>query len=204
MSIDFDRMRAAVNAVFARHGLPPDTLTRRFILERIDEAFERTKEENPLLAEQIERDAFQVIEAMELDAASRSRLLPGVYPRLWALKKRGVALAIATRNCDKALKRVIGKAASFFDLILTRENSLAYKPEKRSLDPILETFSLPQSHIVMIGDHPLDILTARAAEIIPIGVLTGTGEKDALTSAGATRIFKHVNQAIDTLLGAAP
>jgi len=202
MSIDFDEMRRAINALFARHDIAPETLQRRFILERIDEVFDHIYSQNPTLAHQIKAEAFSLIEEMELAAAAHSHLLPGVYPRLWTLKKRGVRLAIATRNCEKAFRNVIGKAAVFFDVIITRENSLAYKPDKRSLEPILEEFSIPTEDIFMIGDHPMDILTARAASIVPIGVLTGTGEKQALVEAGALRVFKHVNQAIDALLRA--
>jgi len=200
MSIDFDEMRRTVNALFTRQGISPDALKRCFILERIDEVFKKIHRKNPLLAEQVKSEAFALIEAMEMEAATQSHLLPGVYPRLWTLREREVRLAIATRNCEKALRKVIGKAATFFDVILTRENSLAYKPEKQALVPILKHFSLPPENIFMIGDHPMDILTARGAAIHPIGVLTGTGERQALLEAGALRIFKHVNQAIDVLL----
>ncbi len=200
MSIDFDAMRRAINALFARHHVPPESLKRRFILERIDEVFDTIHKNDPSLAQKVRKEAFSLIETMELAAAARSHLLPGVYPRLLRLKKRGIRLAIATRNCEKALKSVIGKASIFFDVILTRENSLAYKPEKGALEPILERFSLPSDHVIMIGDHPMDILTARGVSIVPIGVLTGTGTRQELAEAGALRVFKHVNQAIDIFL----
>jgi len=139
---------------------------------------------------------------MEYAASLKSRLIPGIYRRLWALKTQGAALAIATRNCKKALEQVLGKADTFFDIILTRENSHAYKPDKAAISPILETFNLSAEKIFMIGDHPLDIHTARASGLISIGVLTGTGEKHALQAAGANRIYKQVIQALDAILQA--
>ena len=201
MSIDFDAMRRAVHGVFERNGVSPNCLKRRFILERIDEVYDRLQEESPARARHIKDEALRVIEEMELAAAARSRLLPGVYSRLWGLREGGTRLAIATRNCEKALKSVIGKATVFFDVILTRENSLAYKPEKHSLDPILKAFSLPNENIAMIGDHPIDVLTARAVGLLPVAVLTGTGQKNALLEAGPAYLFKHVNQAVDALFG---
>ena len=201
MFIDFDEMRRVVNGIFARHGVPPGSLERRFILERIDEAFERTVVKNPTLARKVREEAFAAIEEMEMMAAARSHLLPGVYRRLWSLWQRGVRMAIVTRNCEQALKRVIGKASLFFEIILTRENSLAYKPERRAIDPVLAAFALPAGNIFMVGDHPIDILTARAARLHPVAVLTGTGRKETLIEAGAAHLFKHVNQALDILFG---
>jgi len=201
MSIDFNKMRRGINTLFAKYGIQPESLNTRYILERIDEAFDKFKQKNPLLADRIRQEAFSLIEAMEMAASSRSHLLPGVYQRLWQLKKKGFLLAIATRNCEKALRKVIGKAWVFFDIILTRENSIVYKPQKTALDPILEHFPFPNERIFMIGDHPLDVSAAREASITPIAVLTGTGKKDELVMAGASMIFKHVNQAVDSLFG---
>lgn len=201
MSIDFDKMRREIDTLFVRYGISPESLNKSYILERIDEAFDKSRQKNPRLANLIRQEAFSLIEEMEMAAASRSRLMPGVYKRLWQLKKKGFLLAIATRNCEKALRKVMGKAWGFFDVILTRENSIVYKPKKTALDPILKHFPFPNERIFMIGDHPLDVMAAREASITPIAVLTGTGEKDELVMVGASMIFKHVNQAVDSLFG---
>lgn len=200
MSIDFNKMRGAVNTLFVRYHIPPDSLSRGYILERIDEATERIRQRDPDLARAARQEALSLIESMEMEAASKSQILPGVYNRLWQLKKSGFLLAIATRNCKRALMKVTGKARIFFDIIMTRENCRTYKPEKTALYPILEQFSLPNERVFMIGDHPLDVHAARGVPITPICVLTGTGKKEELVKAGATLIFKHVNQAIDTIL----
>ncbi len=200
MSIDFVDMRERINALFKRHHISPESLKKRYILERIEEVFHIVTSDDRQKALQIKKEAFSLIEAIEVEAASHSRLLPGIYPRLWKLKKEGMRLAIATRNCEKAIEAVIGKAKTFFDIILTRENSPAYKPKRESLLPILRSFSLPTHRVFMIGDHPLDILTAHAARLPAIGVLTGTGSKEALKKAGAIAVVKHANHAIDFLL----
>ena len=200
MSIDFNKMREAINKLFSRYRIQPETLSRGYILERIDEAFERVSQADPDLARLVRQEALSLIETMELKAASKSQILPGVYPRLWHLKRRGFRLAIATRNGKRALMKVTGKARILFDIILTRENSQTYKPEKTALYPILKRFSLPKERIFMVGDHPMDVKTARCVPITPICVLTGTGKKEELVEAGASLIFKHVNHAIDALL----
>ncbi len=199
MSIDFEKMRHAVDDLVRRHGVHPDRLHRWYILERIDEAVDQCRRSNPEHARQLHEEAFALLETMERLAAAKSCLLPGVYRRLWKLRQAGIHLAIATRNCQRALEEVLGTARCFFDIILTRENSQAYKPEKAALRPILDRFRLPLTHLCMIGDHPIDILTARRLSILPIGVLTGTGTRKALEEAGAPLLFKHVNQALDFL-----
>jgi len=199
LSIDFGAMRQAVNHLFLRYGISPDRLYRRYILERIDEAVERQRRIDPERAHRLHEEAFALLEGMERAAAEKSHLLPGVYRRLWKLHQAGAQLAIATRNCRQALEKVLGTARTFFDIILTRENSPAYKPEKAALRPILDRFRLPPTHLCMIGDHPIDILTAQRLSITPIGVLTGTGTRKALEEAGSGFLFKHVNQALDFL-----
>ena len=200
MSIDFAKMRRKIDALFSRHGISPERLHHRYVLERIDEAMENLKGTVPDRAQRLHREAFDLLERIELAAAAKSHLLPGVYPRLWRLRREGFRLAIATRNCQKVLDKVLGSAKGFFDIILTRENSLAYKPEQAALRPILQHFALPVSRLCMIGDHPLDILTARRLSITPIAVMTGTGTRKDLLEAGTPFLFKHVNQAIDFLL----
>ncbi len=199
MSIDFGQMRREVDNLLASYGIAPDSLSRPYVLERIHEAAHRVAQKDPALAQRIRNAAFALLEKIELAAAAESHLFPGVDRRLGCLKERGYHLAIATRNCEKALDRVMGTARNLFEIILTRENSPAYKPERDALTPILKQFSLDPSHIYLIGDHPLDILTARRIPITPIAVLTGTGKREALLKAGAAYIFNHVNQAMDAL-----
>ncbi len=200
MSIEFGKMRQSIDSLFARYGISETSLRGQYVLERIDEAVKKMEEKSPALASQLDLEAYETLEEIEMAAALKSHLLPGVYRRLYHLRKSGIHLAIATRNCRKALEKVLGKAKIFFEVILTRENSHAFKPEGAALYPILNRFCLPNAHVFMIGDHPLDILTAHHAGIRSIAVMTGTGKKGDLIKAGATYIFKHVNQAIDALI----
>ncbi len=202
MSIDFDRMRREVDTLLAGYGIPPETLTKRYVLERIDEAVKWLGRRDPSRARRFRNEAVALLEDMELKAAAESHLFPGVDRRLRRLKGEGVHLAIATRNCQKALEKIMGGAERYFEVILTRENSMGYKPEPAALLPILERFSLKGDHVFMIGDHPLDVIAARRASIVPIAVLTGTGKREDLARAGAAKIFWHVNRAIDFLFPA--
>ena len=49
-------------------------------------------------------------------------------------------------------------------------------------------------HSLMIGDHPIDIMTGRNAGTMTCGVLTGRCEKNDFIEAGADLILSHAGE----------
>ncbi|EES89224.1 HAD family hydrolase [Helicobacter canadensis] len=63
----------------------------------------------------------------------------------------------------------------YFHCVIGRENVTKPKPDKEPILKALEILpkDIPNSHIFMIGDTPLDILAAKEAHIQSFGVLSG-------------------------------
>src|SRR5437867_250691 len=78
LNLDFGDMRQRVLELAAGHGLAPDTLREMYILEMIDSATALLRRQHANHAEAFYRDAHQLLQDIEVEAAQSSRLLPGV------------------------------------------------------------------------------------------------------------------------------
>jgi phosphoglycolate phosphatase-like HAD superfamily hydrolase len=84
-----------------------------------------------------------------------------------------------------------------FTGVICREDA-PLKPDPAPVRAALE--SLNVSGAWMVGDTPDDITAARAAEVVPIGILA-PGERDgtALRAAGAARVLNRIEELLQCL-----
>ena len=129
----------------------------------------------------------------------KERLLPSV-DTLRALRGR-LPLGIVTgRPRSDALCFLESRGiAALFDTIVTMEDA----PGKPSPEPVRRALdSLGVTRAWMLGDTPDDVAAARAAGVVPLGILPpGAGEttREALARAGAARVLDRFEQ-IEELL----
>ena len=139
MNLDFDELRRLLKL--------PD----KFILEAIEEMEEKERQRcHKFLAE------------YELNAAKDSQLEPGVPELMQYLEEKGLKKAIATRNNLKSVEMCLERHGMNFDAIATREVAKP-KPDKGSLIWVSEKLGLDPSELIMVGDHPMDIMAGKNA-----------------------------------------
>lgn len=94
----------------------------------------------------------------------------GLHEVLAMIHGRGDRLAIWTsREKTSALQLVEKqKIAQFFDLVVTADCVRRHKPDPEGLTYIASQFGCDFSDIVMIGDHDVDILAAKATGSLPV------------------------------------
>lgn len=124
-------------------------------------------------AEAFRRDSHDLIEEMEREAAARTSLFEFVRPMLMRLGGRGVALAVITRNSRQAVEAVFPDAGDYLAAVLTREDVAAVKPDPAHLLTALGHLDALPGETLMVGDHPLDVLTARRAGAMAAAVASG-------------------------------
>lgn len=88
----------------------------------------------------------------------------------------------------------------YFDVLVGREDVFNPKPHKEPILKALESFDTKDQEIWMIGDTKLDILSAKAANINHIGVLSGYDTKYNLMQY-TNNIFSDTYEAIKFLQG---
>jgi phosphoglycolate phosphatase len=191
LTIDFGEMRQRVQDLLADFGVPQSTVTARYVLELIDEGTAHLAA-NGGDGKRFHERAHAAIEAVELAAASRGRLIAGARATLGGLTETGVPFAIVTRNCRRAVVSLLDRENLACAVLLTRNDVPHVKPDPRHLDEALARLDCPQDRALMVGDHPMDMTTAGALGIRAIGVLTGSSTAESLSEAGALLVLPSV------------
>jgi len=172
LTIDFDQMRAEVLEIAVCYGVEMDARRQGLLtLELIADVTAELNRSSSQRAACFEADANAAIEAIEVEAAQRADLFSGVPELLAWLRERGLKLGVITRNCRAAAGAVLESLGPLVDVVLTRDDVPAVKPDPLHLRRALEALGVRGERSLMVGDHPLDVVTGRAVGAFTAGVL---------------------------------
>jgi len=119
------------------------------------------------------------------------RPLPGATSLLAELRRHGVRHGIATSGrrpeIDASLE-TLGVGAE--TVVIERGDVLRAKPEPDLFLACAERLEVPPEECYVVGDAVWDLLAARRARMLSVGVLTGGYGEDELTRAGAFRVYR--------------
>ena len=139
------------------------------------------------------------IRDMEIEAATRARLFPQTRPTLTTLAQAGIPCGIITRNCREAVARVFPDADRYVGVVLTRDEARHVKPDPRHLLDALAALGAAPARALMVGDHPMDVATGKAAGTLTAGVASGRIGLDELGRAGPDFLAAHVGELLAVL-----
>jgi phosphoglycolate phosphatase len=188
-NLDFDDMRRRVLALAAGYGLAPDTLRGMYILELIDHATERLRDQPVGHADAFYRGAHQLLEEIEVATAQRTTLLPGVPVLLDTLRQRQIGVGIVTRNCAAAVRVIFPYLDEYCQAFLARDHVTQVKPHPGHLRAALERLGSTPARTIMVGDGVLDIQVGKALGMFSVGVLSGETTRANLLAQGADLIL---------------
>jgi phosphoglycolate phosphatase len=194
LNIDFSAIKEEVFDLMEKHLIAPETIREKYLLEIIDEVYSVLLKRKRRVAEQFREKAHEIVMERELEAASRSRLLPGVEAALRKLRDAGLKVGIVTRNCERAVRRIVPHIDSLCDSFLSRDFVERVKPDPYHLATLLERLGISARHAIMVGDHPMDILAGRRVGMRTAGVLTGRTAEDELWEMGADYVLASASQ----------
>jgi HAD superfamily hydrolase (TIGR01549 family) len=120
---------------------------------------------SPRLSQQSLDDALRyLVEQSERDL-HEIPVFEGFYELLHLLKQRGCRLAVWTsRDRDSALTLLKKNSLDhYFDLVIAADCVSKHKPDPEGLSRISDQFGCGMEDVLMIGDHDVDVLAARAA-----------------------------------------
>jgi HAD superfamily hydrolase (TIGR01549 family) len=143
---------------------------------------------------QIRREALEITEKHELEAAKYTSLFPGVTETLKALKETGLRLGLCTINSEKSTEYVLKrfKMKDFFDVITPRNCVKNVKPNTEHLEATLEALGVEPKDAVVVGDGASDMKCARDLGAIAVGIPTGVSSPKELINAGANYMVTSI------------
>jgi HAD superfamily hydrolase (TIGR01509 family) len=144
------------------------------------------REVSPEEAEQIHRvhgEAFKKY-------AAQVRPLPGASELLAYLTKAGVPWAIATSGRSHSASLSLHLLGISDDVpIITRDMVQHAKPDPDLFLAAAEKLGINVSDAVVVGDSIWDLLAARRARALGVGLLSGGYGREELERAGAYRVY---------------
>jgi phosphoglycolate phosphatase len=199
LNIDFNAMRERVFDLMRHFGIEEELIKEKYLLEVIDEACQILEKTNPSSAEEFYQKAHQILHQVEMMAAEKGRLIPGMEGTLKNLRGSGIKVGIVTRNCEEAVRKVFPSIDVFCDVFVSRNSVKKVKPHPDHLTYVMESLKVSGDEAWMVGDHPTDIQAGRQAGMETVGVLTGRTKREGFEKAGADYILDNVTE-IDRLL----
>lgn len=193
----------SMNRVLESHGFPTHRVEayKSFIGQGIETLVRRalpSSDHSPGMLERCEADMRRQYRRHWADT---TRPYEGIPELLDYLHERGLPMAILTNKPhDFALLNVERLLARWtFDEVLGGGGEWPLKPDPAGAREILRRLDVEPSRCLYLGDTPVDMQTATAAGIFPVGVLWGFREAAVLKKHGARTLITHPRE-LDSLL----
>ncbi len=135
----------------------------------------------------IEKTVYSIAEKHEMEAARKTRLIPGSLETLKALKKLKLKLALFTVNGKNSVNSILRtfNLKRYFDAVFTRDDVLMVKPNPAHLKTVLKALKVKPKEAIVVGDSVWDMKSAQALRVFAVGTTTGFASPQELTYAGA-------------------
>jgi phosphoglycolate phosphatase len=200
LRLDFAEMKLQLNSLAQRHSVPAPPAPFLSVLEWLA-WLETSVWESGGDGGAFRRNALNLISEIEMQAARSGELFPFTRPLLKRLKENGARTAIITRNCEAAVRLAFPDISNYCSALFARDRVSSPKPDPAHLVQALDFIGADYRTSIMIGDHPIDIQTGKAAGIMTGGVCSGNSCKEDLVKAGADRVADDCQKLIELLNG---
>lgn len=123
--------------------------------------------------------------------ASQVRPLPGARELLAYLAAKGVPHAIATSGKIESAGPTLEALGVGHEVpVITRDQVAHAKPDPDLFLAAAERVGVPIEHSVVVGDSIWDLLAARRARALGVGMMSGGYGQEELERAGAYRVYQ--------------
>jgi HAD superfamily hydrolase (TIGR01509 family) len=118
-------------------------------------------------------------------------LLPGARELLQQLSRAKVPYAIATSGRREGAQRALERLGITAEIpVITRQEVQRAKPDPDLFLAAAKRLNVPITRAMVVGDSVWDLLAARRAGCLGIGLLSGGYGKEELEQVGAYRVYQ--------------
>ena len=189
---------ACAQAAFLAEGLvvPTAEAVRRIVgLSLVEAVLQLMVEPDPAVAPRLAEHYKTAFQDYRTRPEFHEPLFPGTRELLDQLLARDFALGVATGKAMRGLRSVLERHGleSHFVTLQTADLHPS-KPHPAMLQAAMAETGAAGAETMLIGDTTYDILMARAAGVVPIGVSWGNHAADELVEAGAAVVLQRFDQ----------
>jgi phosphoglycolate phosphatase len=194
---------AAVNRALASLGLPPHPVDayRHFVGEGIAVLAQRALPKD----RQSEADVKACLSAITREYGSgllvNTRPYAGIPELLEALGRKRIPCAIVSNKPHDLTLRSVGALFKGvrFGAVLGERKGVAPKPDPCLALKAASLLGAAPAQCLYVGDSGIDMQTAIAAGMYPVGALWGFRDKEELVGNGAKTLIKHPSELLRLL-----
>jgi phosphoglycolate phosphatase len=126
---------------------------------------------------------------------------PGIPELLDAVSERGLKMSILSNKPDSFTKEFVAELLPHwrFERVFGRRANVPKKPDPTSTLDIAQSMATAPSEMLFVGDSAVDMQTAIAAGMFPVGVLWGFRPRSELEAGGAEVIIARPDELLQLL-----
>jgi len=195
--LDIREWRKVIIDVMSKRGFDTSGLD---LVTPTQEILDRAKAQVPSDAteryDSLRREAFTILDSLEIEGARSASLFPGVGEVLRRLKSTGFRLGLLTNSGRAAASLSLTRwdLQGLFELVLTRDDIDAMKPRPEGLSKAARMLGVLPHQAYYVGDSVYDVMAARAAGMKSIAVATGNYTAERLKSERADYVITALTE----------
>lgn len=148
-------------------------------------------DENPK-NEEIEACFIEMMQVYSKCCTNKTMPYDGILELLNQLNARNIKVGVLSNKEDTLTKKVSAfLLPDFLSPVLGLKVEVDKKPNPKVALQICDEIQVKPEETIFVGDTDVDILVAKNANMIPVGVSWGFRDKESLIDAGATHILEH-------------
>jgi phosphoglycolate phosphatase len=190
-----DDLADAANRVLGQAELPthPRSAYRRFIGDGSRMLVKRALPEDDRTPKRIEGILTRFKDDYSRHWQTATRPYPGIRDLLHDLLQRDIPRAVVTNKPHAFAERCIHHFFPDipFQVIWGQKEGVPLKPHPLPAIETAKVLGVSPRECLLLGDSGVDMATARAAGMLPIGAAWGFRSTDELRKAGAAHIVQH-------------
>jgi phosphoglycolate phosphatase len=198
-----DDLGNAMNRVLAKEGFPlhPVDAYRYFVGDGVTMLVTRTLPEDKRDTDTIQRCLEVFREDYSQSWNIKTKPYNGIPEMLDAVAARGLKMAILSNKPHDFTKYCVAELLPDwkFEMVLGQRDGIPRKPDPMGALEIADYFQLPVSEILYLGDTAVDMQTAIAAQMFPVGVLWGFRPREELQQSGARVLLSQPSELLSFL-----
>jgi phosphoglycolate phosphatase len=127
-----------------------------------------------------------------------TRLYEGIAELLASLRDLAVPLAVLSNKGDELTRRIVeGLAPRVFRVVAGAQTGVPLKPDAAAALRVAAGLRVAPATVALVGDSDVDMQTALAAGMIPVGVAWGLRGRDELVASGARVVLAQPLQLLE-------
>ena len=131
----------------------------------------------------------------------KTRPYDGVTEMLDDLTAHGLKMAVLSNKSHEFTKRCVADLLPnwTFHVVLGQRDAVPLKPDPAGALEVAERLNIPPANFLYLGDSAVDMKTAIAAGMFPVGVLWGFRLAEELQENGAQALIERPSEVLNLL-----